>query len=166
MRPGILRLLPLLMLAVTLLAAGPLASSQAPPQTPPEATPAQTPAQMRVPAAGPGGMAFLREEGIYYLPPGAEQPVRLGPGKFPALSPDGKRVAFCLERKAPDPNAPNSKEPPGEAILEAVVFIGGFSVPDCRCWISPPARRRPFSSPGSCSATPSGLRQGTVWPWR
>lgn len=125
MRSGTWRLMLLLVLALTLLAGAPLVLSQTPPQAPPEPGPPETPAQLRVPA-GPGGIAFLRDEWIYYLPPGAEQPVRLRQGKFPALSPDGKRVAFCLERKEPDPNAPNSKEAPGEAILEAAIFIGGF----------------------------------------
>jgi len=57
--------------------------------------PFQAPAAAPIPA-GPGGLAFWQDGSIYYLPPGGRQPVCLGPGNYPALSPDGRRLAFCL----------------------------------------------------------------------
>lgn len=125
MRQGTLRLLmPLLVLTVGLLSGWPPAQCQPASPTPPNPAQPQTQAQIQVPS-GPGGIAFLRDDGIYYLPPGGGQPVRLRQGKFPALSPDGKRLAFCLERKELDRNALERMNT-GEAILEAASFIGGL----------------------------------------
>jgi dipeptidyl aminopeptidase/acylaminoacyl peptidase len=45
-------------------------------------------------APGPGGLAFTREEWIYYLPPGGKEPRRLLEGRYPALSPDGQKLAY------------------------------------------------------------------------
>lgn len=69
--------------------------------------------------AGPGGITFWRGESIYYLPPGSKQPHRLGPGRFPALSPDSKRLAYRSEKQT----APDGQKGPEESrILAAQSF--------------------------------------------
>jgi len=46
-----------------------------------------------------GALVFSREELLYHLAPGSKQPRKLVPGRYPALSPDGARLAFGKPRQ-------------------------------------------------------------------
>lgn len=43
----------------------------------------------------PGGYAFARRNEIYIVPAAGAAEVRLGSGLMPALSPDGRKIAYC-----------------------------------------------------------------------
>jgi hypothetical protein len=51
------------------------------------------PAQSHV-AVNPGGIVLSRGNWVFYLAPGQTQPQKLVQGMFPALSPDGQRLAY------------------------------------------------------------------------
>lgn len=44
---------------------------------------------------GTSGVVFSRESSIWHLPDGVKKARKLTQGQYPAISPDGKRVAFC-----------------------------------------------------------------------
>ena len=116
MRPGTWLMPPLLALAVILLAGGLQVSGQTSPETPPAPGQSRAQSPSRIPS-GPGGIAFWRDDGIYYLSPGSEKPVRLRSGRSPALSPDGKRVVFCAEAKQPDAKGQAGVEASGPGLI-------------------------------------------------
>jgi hypothetical protein len=91
----------LVVAAMALLSGWPRVLAHTPSQPQPGSGQAQVQLPQPVPS-GPGGVAFWRDEWIYYLPPGAEKPYRLRQGRFPALSPDGKRLVFRTARKQAD----------------------------------------------------------------
>ncbi|MCX5893279.1 MAG: hypothetical protein NTW80_09990 [Deltaproteobacteria bacterium] len=84
-------------IALMLLAGWPPAPAQTASPAPAGPVQHQAPAPRLIPA-GPGGLAFWRGEAIYYLPPLSKKPIHLRPGRFPALSPDGKRLVFRTEQ--------------------------------------------------------------------
>lgn len=49
---------------------------------------------------GAAGVLFSRGESVYYLANGSKKPLKLAQGTSPAVSPDGKRVAFCRPANA------------------------------------------------------------------
>lgn len=67
-------------------AAAPSASAQKQVQVTPQSLP-------------PGSLVLAREDWVYYLAPGARQPRKLAPGRYPALSPDGARLAYGKPRE-------------------------------------------------------------------
>ena len=114
----------LVVAAMTLLSGWPRILAHTPSQPQPDSGQAQVQLPQPVPS-GPGGVAFWRDEWIYYLPPGAEKPYRLRQGRFPALSPDGKRVVFRTERKQADLKSHGSS---GAAVPVGGAFGPGLTI--------------------------------------
>jgi len=61
-----------------------------------KASPDQTATQV---TPSPGGIALSKGNWVYYLAPSGNQPRKLVQGLQPALSPDGKKLVYGLERK-------------------------------------------------------------------
>jgi len=59
-------------------------------------SPAQAATQVTL---SPGGIVFTEGDWVYYLAPPGNQPRKLVQGHHPALSPDGKKLAYGLGRK-------------------------------------------------------------------
>lgn len=109
MRKGSLLLAVMITATITFLTGRPPALGQN--VSPPPAAPGEPPRQLssQIPS-GPGGIAFVRDEWIFYIPPGSEKPFRLRQGKFPALSPDGRRVVFRSQGEQADSNGPKGQK--------------------------------------------------------
>lgn len=114
-------LLTALVISLTLLAGWPPALAQTAHPTPPRRPKAQI---IKKVLYATGGLAFWRDDSIYYLPPGAKQPVRLRQGRFPALSPNGKRLAFRTEK----PPGPSDQKGSGTDTAVGGTFGSGLTI--------------------------------------
>jgi Tol biopolymer transport system component len=61
-----------------------------------QASPDQTATQVN---PSPDGIALSKDDWVYYLAPPGKQPRKLVQGRQPALSPDGKKIAYLKVRK-------------------------------------------------------------------